>query len=135
MWLQSLGQFFWVFIMSETSNLECYKVMGETLEACSGFCNRGSVALILGGGLGCQGTFCVYDVKPVPIQMMNISTWSIRSGLFSKEGDQHFAHFLFLQRPPSTLGSQPPKLHMWRCLTYPDSLTDMLKRQAGPLTV
>lgn len=36
-WLQSLGQFFWVFVMSETSTLECYKVMGETVEACKGF--------------------------------------------------------------------------------------------------
>ena len=35
-WLQSLGQFFWVFVIGETNNLECYKVMGETVEAFSG---------------------------------------------------------------------------------------------------
>ena len=63
-WLQSLGQFFWVFVMSETSTLECYKVMGETVEA-RGF-NRGSVALILGGGLGCQGLFWCMTSSPSP---------------------------------------------------------------------
>ncbi|CAJ1406487.1 unnamed protein product [Effrenium voratum] len=108
-WLQSLGQFFWVFVINEANSMECYKVMGETVE----------------------GSFCVYDVKPVPMQMNMISTWSIRSGLFSKEADQYYAHFIFLQRPPLTAMSQPPKLHMWRCLTYPDSLADMLNRQDG----
>lgn len=32
-WLQSLGQFFWVFVINEANSMECYKVMGETVEA------------------------------------------------------------------------------------------------------
>ena len=30
-WLQSLGEFFWVFVMNEVDDLELYKVMGETV--------------------------------------------------------------------------------------------------------
>lgn len=29
-WLQTKGEFFWVFVKSETNELELYKVMGET---------------------------------------------------------------------------------------------------------
>ena len=29
-WLQALGEFFWVFLMNEANDLEVYKIMGET---------------------------------------------------------------------------------------------------------
>ena len=35
--------------------------------------------------------------------LWEISTWSIMSGLFSREADQLFAHFPLFQRPPSTM--------------------------------
>ena len=31
-WLQTKGEFFWVFILNEERDLELYKVMGETEE-------------------------------------------------------------------------------------------------------
>lgn len=40
-----------------------------------------------------------------------------------QEGDQYYAHFLF----------QAPRLHMWRCLTYPQCIENMLKIQAFEL--
>lgn len=29
-WLQALGEFFWVFVMNEANDLEVYKIMGGT---------------------------------------------------------------------------------------------------------
>ena len=29
-WLQALGEFFWVFVMNEANDLEVYKIMGQT---------------------------------------------------------------------------------------------------------
>ena len=43
--LQSLGQFFWVFILNEMDQLNLYKVMGETVEAGWGQQVSGSVSM------------------------------------------------------------------------------------------
>lgn len=89
-WLQSLGEFFWVFVMNEVGELELYKVMGETVtfenfEASyleevlhRKFLNMKQV--------NCdeQAQFVCYDVKPVPIKMNKFGTWTMRSGMFAK---------------------------------------------------
>ena len=50
-----------------------------------------------------------------------------------QEGDQYYAHFLFLTRPLDSPNFQAPRLHMWRCLTYPQCIENMLKTQAFEL--
>ena len=31
-WLQALGEFFWVFLLTEANDLEIFKIMGETTQ-------------------------------------------------------------------------------------------------------
>ena len=84
-WLQSLGQFFWVFVMGATNNLECYKVMGETCEAFrEGFFAE---LLLLQIGLSCElpGHFlrlrCEASAYPDgPDQHMDHQEWVVLKG-------------------------------------------------------
>ena len=50
-----------------------------------------------------------------------------------QEGDQYFAHFLYLTRPPDSPKFQAPRLHLWRCKTYPQCIENMLQTQAFEL--
>ena len=110
-WLQSLGEFFWVFVMNEVGDLELYKVMGETVtfkdgeearchefipwikpkskgqfstgqffKQNSNHCHINFYSLCFSQ----QARFVCYDVKPVPLKMNKLGTWSIRSGMFAK---------------------------------------------------
>lgn len=100
-WLQTKGEFFWVFVKSETNELELYKVMGETQMMSArdgeapGWVGRINLVIIwLVGVLGWScciadleesAVFSCFDVKPVPIKMNSFSTYQQRAGLYIKE--------------------------------------------------
>lgn len=105
-WLQALGEFFWVFVMNEANDLEVYKIMGGTemiddkavgllhalwtMSVCwskPNKYNQKTPFSIWSRAKFCPGqaTFLCYGVKPVPVKYGRFSTWSIKSGLFAKD--------------------------------------------------
>lgn len=120
-WLQTLGEFFWVFIMSDSDDLELYKVMGETapmtgrdgqasglLSASDDFDNTTTNveipwAMLCALVLQTEMKFFSYDVKPVPIKMMRFSTWHQKSGLYIKDCHVFLLFFFVCQKNYSWL--------------------------------
>ena len=167
-WLQTLGEFFWVFIQNQ-QDLEVYKVMGmtEELDGKAEFCIHTFVQVVLisfmmfhdmffhfwmQGSRQCSGQisllWCEACACPLhAIQQLDPQSWSVHAGLAVsdlsdrhffkenfrclKEGDAYFAHFLYLHRPPDNPSWSSPKLHMWRCKTWPACIQYMLDHQAG----
>ena len=104
-------------------------------------------------GLQTKLKFFAYDVKPVPVRSMRFGSWHAKSGLLAKdtlvflflscicslqhgctfwqEGDQYYAQFILFNRPPDNPNHASPKLHMWRCKTWPVCIQQMLETQAG----
>ena len=93
--------------------------------------------------LWCEACACPLHA----IQQLDPQSWSVHAGLAVsdlsdrhffkenfrclKEGDAYFAHFLYLHRPPDNPSWSSPKLHMWRCKTWPACIQYMLDHQAG----
>ena len=97
----------WVFNRGAADQLNLFKVIGDTVD----------------------GTFCITDCKQVPLKGGQLGAYSVEEGLFSTEGGGRWAQFLHLRRPPCEPGSKAPHLHMYRCLTLPHDVAELIKGQ------
>ena len=97
----------WVFNRGTADDLQLFKVIGDTVD----------------------GTFCMTNCKQVSLKGGQLGAYTVESGLFSTEGNGRWAQFLHLRRPPCEPGSQAPHLHMYRCLTLPHDVADLIKKQ------
>ena len=69
----------------------------------------------------------VYEVKPVKCEREKLGEYTISSGLFSYEGGAHFADILELKRPGCISTDATVKLHMYRCLDYPEEINTIVR--------
>ena len=46
----------------------------------------------------------VVEVKPVKVHMNGFSTYNLKHGLYRKEGDELYAHYLMLEGPRMDAG-------------------------------
>ena len=97
----------WVFNRGTGDNLNLFKVIGATVD----------------------GTFCITDCKQVALKGGQLGPYTVEDGLFSTEGGGCWAQFLPLRRPACEPGHQAPHLHMYRCLTLPDDVAELIKGQ------
>ena len=97
----------WVFNRGTADRLDLFKVIGDTVD----------------------GTFYITDCKQVPLRGGQLGAYTVESGLFSTEGGGRWAQFFHLRRPPCEPGSQAPHLHMYRCLTLPPDVAELIKGQ------
>ena len=154
-WMQTKGEFFWIFTRTGPGNMKVYKVARVQ--------SKGSLVCSLAvEGWGVHLDSGLVDKRLVDSGLYAhskpgggrdpgpASSRSTRSGLSrhgqrsapsastpsstactTSRGDELYCVCMVLCRPTmDSRATRQPKLHMWRCGKYPGSLADLIQRQA-----
>ena len=152
-WMQTKGEFFWIFTRTGPGNMKVYKVAhvqskgslvcSPALEGWGVHLDSGLVdRRLVDSGLYATASqvmgetrdniFTHYEVRPVPPGNFGaIGQYTIQYGLYDQQGDELYCLYMVLCRPSmDSRATRQPKLHMWRCSKYPGNVKELIERQA-----